>query len=139
MTSRELRILADKAATGTRAGILSQLGGEKVKVQRTNAQGMNGLEADYARLLDFQQRAGEIKWWGFNRVRLLLADGKKKAWFRIDFIVVMPDGETIFFETKGFMREAAQLRLKIAAALFPWRIVLVKRIKGDWVYQEYGK
>jgi len=45
---------------------------------------------------------------------------------------VLPNGEVEFHETKGFMREAARVRLRVAAEMHPFRFLLVKRAGGEW-------
>lgn len=89
---------------------------------------MNKTEARYSQLLMGRQLAGEIKKWAFEPVRLRLADG---AWYCPDFMVEMPDGRLELHETKGFMREAANVRLKVAAELHTWAtFYLVKAERG---------
>lgn len=91
--------------------------------------GMNKLEAEYAQHLELLKHAGEILWWRYEAIRLRLADG---SWFRPDFFVLTKDCHLEVRETKGFMREAANVRLKVAAGIFPFRFVLVRRIKNGW-------
>jgi hypothetical protein len=97
-------------------------------------QRMNGLEADYARLLELRVRAGEVLWWSFEGFRLRLAEG---AWFTPDFVVLLATGVLEFHETKGFLREAARVRLRVAAGMYPWGFVLVRRGKGGggWSFE----
>lgn len=95
------------------------------------------LERDYAAHLDLLKTAGEIVWWGHECVKLLLGGKKNKAWFTPDFIVVFPDGRTQAHETKGFMREAAQVRTNVAAGLYPWPIIVIKRGAVGWEREEF--
>jgi hypothetical protein len=93
---------------------------------------MNGLERDYATVLELQRRAGDVVAWHFGALRLELGDG---VWFRVDFVVVptvIPAGFVLeAHETKGYMREAARVRLHVAARLYPWiRFRLVRRADG---------
>lgn len=54
-----------------------------------------------------------------------------------DFVTVDYAGETIGWEVKGFMRDDALVKIKVAARMFLWiRFVLVRRIKGQWEFQE---
>ena len=83
----------------------------------------NELESMYAVALDARTRSGEIAWWGYGCWRFELGSG---AWYRPDFPVMLWDGLIEVHETKGFMREAARLRLLMAMKLYPmfrWRIV----------------
>lgn len=101
----------------------------KVKAKR-NPFDMNGLEEAYALHLIARAERGEIAAWSFHVEKLRLADG---AWYTPDFRVVLSDGAVEFHETKGFMREAARLRLLVAADRHPYRFVLVKRDDaGAW-------
>lgn len=93
--------------------------------------GMNKLESLYAAHLNLRKQDGEIVAWSFEHIRIRLANG---AWFKPDFLVRLTSGEIQSHETKGFMREAAAVRLKVAAEITPWRFVLVKRIKGRWTF-----
>jgi len=41
-------------------------------------------------------------------------------------------------ETKGHWREAARVRIKVAADLYPWfKFVAVKWDKKQWVYEDF--
>jgi hypothetical protein len=102
-------------------------------------QRMNKTEAEYAQLLEFRRLAGEIKAWGFERLKFRLADG---AWFKPDFDVVGVGGEIEIHETKGFWREAARVRIKVAAEIYPhftFRAVskVQKRKGGGWAVEEF--
>lgn len=96
--------------------------------------GMNKWERLYAAHLAV---ANGVVWWGYEPVRLLLAQGEKRAWFTPDFCVVTATGQTEFHEVKGYWREAARLRIKVAAGLYPWRFVAVTRKGGTWAYEEF--
>jgi hypothetical protein len=85
---------------------------------------MNKLEASYALHLEGRKRAGEILFYEYEAVKFKLGDG---AWYTPDFIVMDINHEVSFHETKGFMREAANVRLKVAATKYPFKFVLVKR------------
>lgn len=108
----------------------------------TNDQGMNKTEAAYAAHLELRRIAGEILSWKFNCVRLKIATGKKAAWYKGDFFVELIDilGRQVFevHETKGFWREAARVRIKVAAGLYPYfRFVAVERKGGGWEFEEF--
>lgn len=107
----------------------------RAKARSKPASGMNKLEARYARELALWQRAGDIAWWGYEPLRFRLGDG---AWFTPDFIVVRATGAIEAHETKGFMREAARVRLQVAATLYPWLafIVLYPNGGAGWRREE---
>ncbi len=95
------------------------------------------LERDYAAHLDLLKRVGVIAWWGHECCKLKLGGKRNKVWFTPDFLVVLLDGSTEVHETKGFMREAAQVRTNVAAGLYPWPIYVIKRTKGGWSREAY--
>jgi hypothetical protein len=97
---------------------------------------MNATESAYASHLEALKRAGQVLWWRFEPMRLRLANG---AWFKPDFGVKLRDGSLEFHETKGFWREAARVRIKVAAELFPFRFIAVTRKKGGgWAREEFS-
>jgi hypothetical protein len=94
-------------------------------------------------------------WIEFEPIRLKLAE---KANYTPDFIVrkrrevqvgyVHPDSifeetsQLTAYEVKGFWREAARVRIKVAARLFPWiRFIAVRKQKkkdgGGWVEEVF--
>lgn len=77
---------------------------------------MNNLETRYADHLDALLRAGEIVFWRFESMKLVLAD---RCAYLPDFFVVKADGSPEFHETKGFWRDDARVKVKMAAKLFP--------------------
>lgn len=96
---------------------------------------MNRTEERYAANLEAHRHAGHIEEWRFEQIRLKLADG---AWFKPDFLLVLPGGRCEFHEVKGFWREAARVRIKVASERFPWfKFLAVHWIKGKWVYEEF--
>lgn len=97
--------------------------------------GMNKTEAAYGAYLELQRKHGYIDWYRFEGMRLKLADG---AWFKPDYAVLV-DGALQFHEVKGFMREAANVRLKVANEQYPFRFFLVRFERGSWVVKELAK
>lgn len=91
----------------------------------------NRTEEAYAAILQARKLAREVEDFGFERVKLRLADG---AWYTPDFDVTLADGSLEFHETKGgFIREAGMLRIKVAAHQYPhWRFYLVQHKDGQW-------
>jgi hypothetical protein len=110
----------DRAA---RAKLKPDLGGYRSK-----------LERDYAARLEHQHREGRILWWSYEPMRLRLAAG---AYYKPDFMVIGLNGEVEFHETKGFWREAARLRIKVAADQHPFLFVAVKRDKRGWSEEQF--
>ncbi len=97
--------------------------------------GMNGLESAYDAHLQTLHAAGEVVWHRFEPMKLRLATG---AYYKPDFGVQTRNGFELH-ETKGFWREAARVRIKVAAELFPlWRFIAIKRVNGGWVREEFS-
>jgi hypothetical protein len=93
---------------------------------------MTKLERDYAALLELRVRAGEIEWYVFESVTLKLAPDTR---YTPDFVVMTADGSLEVHEVKGFMEEAAFVRVKLAASLYPFRFWVVKRPKAGASFQ----
>ena len=94
----------------------------------------NKTEAAFAETLYVRAKDGEIQWFAFEPMRLRLAKG---AMYTPDFGVLENDGSFTFYEVKGFWREAAKVRIKVARGLYPFfRFVVVRKGKGGWEYEE---
>lgn len=85
------------------------------------------LEQAYWLHLQRQVHAGEIRRADHHVEKLFLGEG---SWYTPDFRIIATDGTVEFHETKGFMREAARVRLLVAATTHPYRFFLVKN-KGS--------
>ena len=93
---------------------------------------MNAAEERYAGVLELRRKAGEVYQWGFEAIKLRLAEG---AWYTPDFLVVLESGGIEIHEFKGHWREAALVRIKVAAALYPcFRFITVQEKKGRTKY-----
>jgi hypothetical protein len=90
---------------------------------------MNKTEAAYDAHLWRLHAAGEVLWHKFEGVKLRLAD---KTFYTCDFAVLKSDCVLEMHECKGFMLEDANVKLKVAASMYPFRFVLVKKTKGGW-------
>lgn len=105
---------------------------------RASRHGMNKTEARYAQDLELQKRAGVVIWWKFEGFTLTLAPGAR---FTPDFAVMKRSGELEFHEIKGFWREAARVRIKVAASLYPFKFIAVQAIKqkdgGGWKVEKF--
>jgi hypothetical protein len=109
---------------------------------------MNKWEGVRAQELELEKRAGEVIWWQFEPMKLRLADG---AYYKPDFAVMRwysIDGRGLsvpvleFEEVKGFFREAARVRIKVAAEHYPFKFRVIRRRKvqegGGWDVEEFG-
>ena len=100
-----------------------------------DAERMNGLEARYAGNLEAQRKTGRIIFWRFESVKFRLAD---RTWYSPDFYLMRPDGSIEIHETKGWMEDDANVKIKTVAELFPeFLFVLVKWRNGTWEYKKY--
>lgn len=105
----------------------------KGRFKRKKAGTMNGLERDYSMRLQALKREGAIEAYWYESFKIRLAD---KTWFTPDFLVLTADGFLEFHETKGFMLDDANVKLKVAAENWPFKFLLIKKIKGTWEIKE---
>jgi len=97
---------------------------------------MNGTESAFADYLDGRIQRGEIKRWDFEPEKFRLADN---TYYTPDFRVVENDDRIVFIETKGFWRDDARAKIKIAAALHPYRFTAAQKKKGEWKFEHFFK
>jgi hypothetical protein len=99
---------------------------------------MNRTEAAYDQHLELRQRAGEIAWRRFEGIKLRLADN---TFLTPDFAVMLTSGELELHEVKGFWEDDARAKMKIAASMYPIRLIAVtralKRAGGGWAVEEF--
>lgn len=86
------------------------------------------LEERYHAHLAAEVKQGRLERVDYEPVRLRLAEC---CWYTPDFRVIR-DGKTEFHETKGYMREAARVRLRVAAELHPYTFYLVRADGAGW-------
>jgi len=105
---------------------------------RLKAGQMNKTEALYAEDLRTREIAGEIVWWKFEGVKLKLAD---LTYYSPDFAVMLANGQIELHEVKGFWRDDARVKIKVAAEQFPLRFVAVQKLPkkagGGWKTEEF--
>ena len=95
---------------------------------------MNKTEQAYAHHLDWLKSEGEVLEYRFESVTLRLA---KRTRYTPDFMLIMDDGTIELHEVKGFWRDDARVKIKVAAEMYPmFRFVAVKKIAkkhgGGW-------
>lgn len=99
---------------------------------------MNKTEAAYAQTLEQRKRAGEVAWFKFEGIKLRLADN---TFYTPDFAVMLSSGEMEAHEVKGFWRDDARAKIKIAADQYPFRFIAVqartKKAGGGWQIEEF--
>lgn len=94
----------------------------------------NSLELAYEKHLELLRKADEILWFKFEAVKLRLADN---TFYTPDFLIMMKTGQIEIHEVKGFWMDDARVKIKVAAATFPFQFVGVKYIKGKWEYEKF--
>jgi hypothetical protein len=99
---------------------------------------MNKSEAAYDQHLELRERAGEIAWRRFEGVKLRLADN---TFYTPDFAVMAADGVLEMHEVKGFWEDDARVKVKVAAASYPFRFFGItakaKKLGGGWAVEEF--
>lgn len=85
---------------------------------------MNKLEALYEERLTMLRACGEVLWFKFEGVKLRLADN---TFYTPDFAVIAADGQLQMHEAKGFWQDDARAKIKIAADLYPFKFIAVKK------------
>lgn len=100
---------------------------------------MNKTEALYDCVLDAKKHHGEILWYRFEGVKLRLADN---TFYTPDFAVMSSDGVMEMHEVKGFWRDDARAKIKIAADLYPFRFIALrvrpKKDGGGFAEERFG-
>jgi len=126
-------------ARGIPKHIRDQFGKAKGGPAKKRRGQMNRTEARFAKeVLDLMKADGDIHDYRFEPLRLRLAEG---AYYCPDFVVKHQDGTVEFVEVKGFWREAARLRIKVAAEQYGWlgKFVAVRLVKGKWEFEDIGR
>lgn len=90
----------------------------------------------YAQHLAAQALAGEIADWKYEPLKILLAP---QTTYTPDFMVIMPDGKIEMHEVKGYLRDDAAVKFKIAADSFPfWTFKMITRKQHEWQIMRIG-
>jgi hypothetical protein len=105
---------------------------------RVRPDGMNNTEAAYRDILWARQVAGEILWFRYEAVKLRLADA---TFYSPDFVLMLADGTLEVHEVKGHWEDDARVKIKVAAAAYPFRFIAVtpvaKKHGGGWKIEEF--
>jgi hypothetical protein len=99
---------------------------------------MNKTEAAYEQDLRDAQSLGDVLWYRFEGLKLRLADN---TFYTPDFAVMAHDGVMECHEVKGFWRDDARAKIKIAAEQYPFRFkavqALAKKHGGGWKVETF--
>jgi len=94
----------------------------------------NSLERRYADYLYRLQLRKEIVSYMYEPFGLRLAD---KTFYHPDFLVIYP-GHFEIHETKGFLRDDANVKIKVAAKMFSfWNFKMIFWKNKQWIVREY--
>ncbi len=97
----------------------------------------NSTEAEYEKLLETRRCIGEVLWYRFEGITLRIAKGVS---YTPDFVVMLASGEIELHEVKGYWRDDARAKTRVAAEQLPFRILAItrpSRKKGaGWVFEE---
>jgi hypothetical protein len=95
---------------------------------------MNRTEAAYDAYLWQLRYAGEVLWHRFEGIKLRLADN---TFYTCDFAVLPKSGVLEMREIKGFWEDDARVKIKVAAALYPFKFIGVKKRGSGWETEEF--
>lgn len=95
---------------------------------------MNKTEVEYAKILDVRKFAGEIEWYAFEGITFRLAANTR---YTPDFVVMLAGGAMECHEVKGYWMDDARAKIKIAADLFPFRFIALKKVKKEFVQEVF--
>lgn len=99
---------------------------------------MNQTEKAYDSRLRLRLLGGELAWYKFEALKLRLADN---TFYTPDFAVMLVSGELEVHEVKGYWEDDARVKIKVAAALYPFRFFAVtkgsKRTGAEWAFEEF--
>jgi hypothetical protein len=114
---------------------------------RMKAGKMNRTEAAYSQHLELRKYAGEVLWFGFEKMTFKLADDTR---YTPDFPLLLASGQLECHEVKGtttkklkdgkvkapYFRDDAKTKIKIAAEQVPMVFKVVYLVAGVWVEEE---
>lgn len=87
----------------------------------------NKTEQAYEDHLEQLRMVGDVLWYRFEGIKLRLADN---TFLTVDFAVMAKSGQLEMHEVKGFMQEDANVKLKVAASMYPFVFKLIRKAKG---------
>ena len=99
---------------------------------------MNKTERQYSEYLGDLVYSGEVLWWRFEGLKLRLADN---TFYTPDFAVLAKDFVMECREVKGHWHDDARVKIKVAAAMYPFRFMAVQAVAakngGGWKTEEF--
>ena len=102
----------------------------EIKDKPSKFEKMNKTESRYAMTLGDLMRDGIVIEYKFEAIKLKLA---YKTFYTPDFFVRYADGRLKFVEIKGFLRDDAAVKFKLAREAFSWaEFTMLRLVKGNW-------
>lgn len=99
---------------------------------------MNATEALYGALLEQERLFKNVAWYKFEGMKFRLADN---TFYTPDFAVMLADGRMQLHEVKGFWTDDARVKIKVAADLYPFEFIAVRKASkkdgGGWAREEF--
>ena len=94
----------------------------------------NGLEAEYEVYLEGLKWGGKILWYEFEGLKFRLADN---TFYTPDFVVLNADSQLEVHEVKGFWKDDARVKIKVAASMYPLVFFGIQKKRGQWVVENF--
>lgn len=91
---------------------------------------MNRTEAAYAAHLELLKASGDVLWWKFEGLKFRLAD---KTFLTPDFVVMVRSGLIELHDVKGFLMDDANVKMKVAASMYPFEFFIIRKSKSFWM------
>ena len=73
-------------------------------------------------------------WYKFEGLKFRLANN---TFYTPDFAVMIRDGQIQLHEVKGYWRDDAKVKIKMAAELYPFEFIAVYFQKGSWQFETF--
>lgn len=97
---------------------------------------LNKTETAYAQHLELRKRDGDVLWVKFEGIKLRLADN---TFLTPDFAVMRGNGQIELHDVKGFMTDDANVKMKVAADIYPFQFFIVRKAKVGWTMTEVSR
>jgi len=110
---------------------------KKPRITGKNELGQNKTEAAWDRHLADLKTLGKIRDYWFEPIKIRLAGNTT---YRVDFLVRRLDRTLAAIEIKGFMRDDAAVKIKVAAEQCTWAdFYLVQKAGKEWDIRYVGR
>jgi hypothetical protein len=100
---------------------------------------MNKLESKFAEWLEVERLDGKFVWWKYQPCKRRIADDDT-CWYTPDFEALRADGRIVYYEVKGFWRDDARVKIKVAASEY-WMYLFAAASwnkKTGWQFEKFG-